>query len=793
MVDVLWQKLAREFWERKLALSSLAVTLAVGVAFFSGFMTTYLSLDRARAQFYQDYRLADFSLRCKRCPEWAIRRAVGLEGVTDLRGRVQLSVRLEMDEPLTATALSLPREGQTDAINGVMLVKGSLPGGSNQRQVLVNDAFARARGVNPGQRLRVIIEGGSYDFLVVGTVMSPEYVYALPPGGSLAPDPARSPILFFEERFLQQAAGMVGAYNEILGTTTRPGDAQQAREILQILEEQLQPYGVLLSIPQEEQSSVHFLANELMELRVNAVWLPGVCLGVVAMVLHVVLHRTVAQQRTILGTLRALGYTRWALRRHYLSYGLVLGLVGGGAGLWLGRALQQALLGLYRHFYEMPSIEARSEPVMMAVAWGVGLAFALAGAWAGTARGVNLEPAEAMRPPGPEKVQPLALERLTWLWQGLPFQARMVSRAVLRNPFRSLVTITASFVATSLLVETLTMMASVNHLVEYEFRSTAHHDVRLGLREVVDRLRALEEVQGLVGVDRCEAQLHVTCDLISAQASKRVSVTGLSPGQQLFTPLDRNGQPLQIPSRGLLISRKLAEILQLGLGDRLRLKALQGRRQQREVQITGIVDTYLGLSAYTDIDYLSELIGEDRVTNNLVLTTSSGMPSVRLLEQLRARPMVLGLELRREALEKIQATLDRALGTSLGILVIFSGLLAFGSILNTALVSLGERQREVGTLRVLGYTAREVFVIFAAESILLNGMGVCLGLAGGIGFAHLVSQAYNTELFRLPVVVSPPLLGQAALLMLVFLASAQLIVAHLVRQMVWLDVFKVRE
>jgi putative ABC transport system permease protein len=181
------------------------------------------------------------------------------------------------------------------------------------------------------------------------------------------------------------------------------------------------------------------------------------------------------------------------------------------------------------------------------------------------------------------------------------------------------------------------------------------------------------------------------------------------------------------------------------------------------------------------------------VANTLQLNTFHGPPSDRLLEELRRRPGVLGVEQRSRSLAQIEKLLNQSIGTSLGILVLFCGGMAFGSVLNTALVSLGEREREVGTLRVLGYTNQEVWLIFTGESYLVNGLGVLTGLPGGVAFAKLISHVYNTELFRLPVIVDVGTLLVAAALMCFFITLAQLVVYRLVVRLRWLDVFKVRE
>jgi putative ABC transport system permease protein len=141
----------------------------------------------------------------------------------------------------------------------------------------------------------------------------------------------------------------------------------------------------------------------------------------------------------------------------------------------------------------------------------------------------------------------------------------------------------------------------------------------------------------------------------------------------------------------------------------------------------------------------------------------------------------------------MQETIGDFMGAFFFITVLFAGIIAFGSMLNTALASLSEREREVGTFRVLGYSSGQVTRIFAGESFLLNGVGIVLGLGLGIGIAHLLSLAFNTELYRYPAVIHPSRLMASAALMVLFVGSAQLIVFQMVRGLQWLEVLKVKE
>ena len=163
------------------------------------------------------------------------------------------------------------------------------------------------------------------------------------------------------------------------------------------------------------------------------------------------------------------------------------------------------------------------------------------------------------------------------------------------------------------------------------------------------------------------------------------------------------------------------------------------------------------------------------------------------MAELRRRPAIVGLGERTRSLTQIYDTFGKTMQTQLVIMILFAGLIAFGSVLNASIVSLSERRREVGTLRVLGYTPLQVGSIFSGESYLLNGFGLLLGLGAGVGLTHLLAMAFDTELYRFPAIVFPSRVLWTVLVMFIFVTAAQWVVHRMIRALPWLEVLSVKE
>ncbi|MFA5506223.1 MAG: FtsX-like permease family protein [Vulcanimicrobiota bacterium] len=793
----------RDLWLRKGSLGALSFVCTIGVAFLVSMFGVYYDLRDARDRFYTDYALADFHIQVKAAPENVLARLSTLPGVGRLEGGVQLEGRTEVPgflDPVQTTLVGIPRGGKV--FNRLLPLAGGEVQELETGEAYTSAAFYEAHELRPGDTLAITLLGQQERIRIAGAVQSPEWVYVLAPGGGLAPDPLRTAVLFLPIRQLQQAGELENSYNILMGRFSEDVRGYPEREhlVLERLEEELSTYGVINASPRSQFLSVQFLESDILGLKVSASIMPTLCLLIVAVVLNVVIGRLVAGQRTVVGTLKALGYPSPAITFHYLGFGIAVGLIGAALGSTLGLWLQRGLLSLYRTIYELPIKEPGFYPELIGVSVGLSLLFAILGTGFGVRTATRLSPAVAMRPPPPEKGGRILLERglFKYLWRLLPFTLKLILRAIFRNPFRSFVTFGSSFIATTIMVESLATGSAIQVLIDREFRTAQKQDVTVLLREARDTISVTREFQTLPGVERVECHLNSPARLSALNGSgaqREVLLSGLAPDPILENPLRLTpaiAEGFDNSGEGLYLARKLGEVLQVDRGARLEVELRSGSRRTYEVPVAGLVDTSLGLGAYLPARELSRLMGETAVTNKILLLVAPDRRDA-LVAELRRRPEVLNVTWRNDSLQQMEQTLQQNLGTMLSVIIVFSGGLAFGAVLNTALVALSEREREVGTLRVLGYTPMAVTSIFSGESLLLNSLGVSVGWAGGAALTYFVTRAYDTEIFRFPFAMEPQNFVVATLVMMVFLAASQAALYVFVRGLNWLDVLKIRE
>ena len=786
-------KLLRDLRLRWGTLLALILVLTVGVGNYLGMAAVYRDLDTARADFYNRYNLANFTIDLKRAPETAVTRLPYMANILHLRNRVKTEVMVRLPSQtkrlIPGIAVSLPVPKQ-NIINNVKMLNGTWFSSNYAKEVILEQQFAKARNLHVGDRITVRLPDKEHDLLVVGIAAAPEFAVLLAPG-TLVPDPANYAAMFMPRNFMQEACNLDGSFNQLLGLT-RDSSKTALQNNMTLLSDKLDNYGVQLQTARQDDISVQVLHDELVNLKKSTTILPTMFLLVAILVLNVMLNRLVMQQRTVIGTLKALGYGNFAIMRHYLSYGLVIGFIGGVLGDMLGFALQWLMLAGYKGYFALPDMRTHFYIDIMLFGILISMGSALLGAISGAYKATKLSPALAMRPPIPEKTVHIIVEYWKGFWQHLSFQGKMIMRAIFRNKLRSLVTICASIIATALVFSSLQFLDSIYKMVDSSFVDVQHQDYTLTLRDPLgdDIIRSMEI---LPGVKKIEGQLAVASELKNGPYMKRLVITGLPNNNKLFTPVDKYNNKIKITTSGLVINETLANILHVKAGDMVNVRPLIGNRMPARVKINKIIKTYMGLSAYANQVWLSGLVGDTNVSSSILFKLAKNADENKFINATNNFFPMINLTSRIQEKQRLIDTLDQFLVFTIVILIIFAGVIAIGSVINTAMISLNERQRDVASLRVLGFTTMQTAKIFFGESIILNSIGIFLGLFVGIYFAYYMSTAFSTEIYRMPLIIKVSRLVESALIMLVFVVISQIIIYRIIKKLNWFEVLNARE
>jgi putative ABC transport system permease protein len=775
-------------------LAAVAIVMACGVAVLVMSWSMLRSLADTQREYYRRSRFADVFVHLRRAPAVVARRLAAIPGVARLEARVVEDVTLDLPDeqgrraPAIGRLVSLPAGsgGDDEGLGRVHLLRGRLPDPGRPREAVVGVGFAAAHRLGPGTAVHAVLNGRRTRLDIVGIGTAPEYVYCIGPGGPF-PDDRSFGILWMGRAGLAAAFDMQDAFNDVVALLE---PTARLRDVLRDLDRELDRYGGRGAFGREFQTSHRYLANELRELENMGRVAPAVFLAAAAILMHLVITRLVGAQREQIATLSAFGMTPREIGGHYLRLAAIVLVAGTAVGTALGWWLGINLTAMYSRFFRFPVLEFRPDPA--AIAWSVGVAAAAAGAGVAQAvlRAVNVSPAAAMQPAPPTAYRPSWPERVG-LAAFLSPTARMTFRHIERRPLTSGLTVLGIAIGAAVMVLGTFVGDAVDELGTFQFDTVQRCDRAVALVEPAGR-EALAALARLPGVGRVEPFRLAYTTMRRGTRERRQEILALADDAQLVRIVDRHRRAQAPRADGLLLSRRLAELLDARPGDEVEVDVHEGRRKRVRLRVAGTVDDMIGTSAWLPLAGLCALVGEGRTISGAFLAVEPGREQA-LDRALADSPRVAGFVSRELQLRTFRETIARTLLRMRTVNAAFALVIACGVVATTARQGVIERSRELASLRVLGFTRREVAAVLLGEQAILTLAALPPGLLLGKAFVIVTTWGYDTDLFRVPAVVQPRTYALAAVTVLLAAILAAVGVRRLLDRLDLVAVLKARD
>ncbi|MGD8785155.1 MAG: ABC transporter permease [Thioalkalispiraceae bacterium] len=771
-------KLWRELWNLRTQVLAIAIVIVGGVSIFIMSLSTLDSLFVTRSTYYNDHHFADIFASLKRAPLSVSKRIETIPGVDKVENRVVAYVSIDVpgfEDPVSGHLLSLP-DNSRGLLNQIYLREGRLFEPGRDNEVLLSVKFANTHQLKAGDKIRATINGRRKTLTIVGLVMSPEYIYQIAPG-ALFPDYARYGVLWMARKPLATAYDMDGAFNNVALTLTRGTNEQ---DVIDRLDEILKPYGSTGAIAQADQRSHRFLSEELKQQQTIATVFPVIFFGVAAFLLNVVISRLISLQREQIAGLKAFGYSNFAVGLHYtklvlliVGFGIVLGIA---AGIWMG----QGLSNIYTEFFSLPMMIYVLKPQVIIAAVLISVLIAIAGTLYAVRNAARLPPAQAMRPEPPAIYHATVVERLgLQRWFSQP--TRMILRHIERRPLKSLLTTLGIAMACGVMVVSGFQEGAIDHMVDVQFGMSQREDIIVNYTEPTSS-RSLYSLRSLQGVEHVEGIREVPARLRYEHRTYRTSVQGIQVDGQLLRLLDADLKVIKLPQEGAVLTDYLAELLHIKPGDMLTIEVLEGNRPVVQVPVVATAKQDLGVNVYLRQASLNRLLKEgDAISGALLKVDSAYQRDV--YRELKEMPRIAGVVEQESAVDAFYENVAQTVLFYTFITTLLGGSIAFGVVYNSMRIALSERGRELASLRVLGFKQNEIAYILLGEMGLLILVAIPVGLLIGYGLCAYLAFAFDTDLYRVPLVLGIQVYAFAALVVIISaLLSAGLIwrnLAHL--------------
>jgi putative ABC transport system permease protein len=747
-VNKLQRKLVRDLAASKGLILAVAVVIFLGVALFGASFMGYQNLKGSYDYSYERLRFADFTVKVVEAPSDAVEELEAIPGVEAVTGRVNTDMALKLPgedgKRVEARVISLP-SGERAAVNDVKVEEGSYLQGDDGNVLLVEKSFAKHHELNPGDTVSLIVDGQEISFQIAGIVTSPEYIWAAKSRQEILTSPETFGVVFVSQETVSELVDKP-SINEFCFLIDEGTDRDI---IIAQVEDELASYGVMEVVTQEEQPSYAALEQDLEGFGAMAAAFPLLFLSVGALATYILLTRIVHNQRAQIGLMRAVGYSRRQVLVHYLSFALVIGVVGALSGAVVGYLLSEAITNFYIGFLGLPFTKIEMQWLAVAEGIFIGILPCIIAGILPAYSASRIRPAEAMRTPPPATGRKILLERL------FPFLTRLSSlwkiplRNIFRNRRRSLYTIIGVTFGVSLILVSAGMMDSVEALIDLQFNDIQRYDAQVTFAQP-QPTALVDEVDGWDEVEEAQPVLQIPTRLEHEDKTYTTLVIGLSPDSELYGLHSTGGDEVRVSDEGILLSEGLRNTLDIDRGDVITLRSGFALQQ---VEVAGFVKQPVGSFGYVTVEQAQQMAGDWEVISGLMLNVKPEyIDTIR--EKANQIPATASVELTAETKGEIDKWMDLGMAM-MWVMLAFGATLALAIVFTTVTVNILERRREIATMRTLGESKTRIAGMITVENLLLGLAGLIPGILLGYGLTLYFFGLMQTDMFSFDLVIFP--------------------------------------
>ena len=755
----LQRKLVRDLAGSKWLFLAVAAVIFLGVALFGASFLGYRNLKTSYDYTYETLDFADFTVKVVEAPVDITDDLKSIPGMREVTGRINTDIPLTQPgddhKRVLIRAISLPAD-DPPGVNKVKVEEGSYFEEGHSNVLLVEKSFAEHHGLHPGDQVYLTINEQDTSFNIVGIITSPEYIW---------PAKSRQEVLVSAETFgvvfipADTMTGIIGRpiVNEFCFLIN---EGEKRDMVIAQVEETLNAYTILDVVTREDQPSNAALKMDLQEFGEMAEVFPLLFLIVGALATYILLTRIVQNQRSQIGLMRAVGYTRRQVLIHYLSFALVIGIVGAVAGTIAGYLLSEAVTSLYVGFLGLPYTSVEMGWIEW-LAIEEGLA---AGILPCVVAGIipayyasRLSPAEAMRTPSPAGGRKLLLERLFPFLNRLSSLWKIPLRNIFRSRRRSLYTVIGVAFGISLILVSAAFIDSIDNVLDLQFNRIQLSDAQITFARP-QKESLVNEVEGWSEVSRAEPVLQVPVRLVHKDNVYTTLVVGLSTDSELYGLYSTGGGRVSVGDDGILLGEGLRDTLDIATDDVLTILSPQAIRH---FKVAGFVKQPMGSFGYTTLSQVQELASDPEqehpdneflISGILLSVDPDHADSMR--EKAYHIPGAPTVELTSEISGRVDTMMDLIRGM-MWVMLGFGAALSLAIVFTTVTVSILERRREIATMRTLGEGKGRIAAMITIENIVLGLTGVIPGIPLGYYLAVFMMSLVQSDMMNFYLAIFP--------------------------------------
>lgn len=457
---------------------------------------------------------------------------------------------------------------------------------------------------------------------------------------------------------------------------------------------------------------------------------------VAALVCMTTMTRMVDEQRNEMGTLKALGYSKLQIASKYIIYALIASILGSILGCSLGMYLfPTVIFNAWNTLYNIDQIKFLFQPGLILLASGSVTGITLLATLYSIYSELIEMPSQLMRPKAAKAGKKILLERISFIWKRLSFLQKVTARNIFRYKKRFFMTIIGIAGCSALLVAGFGINDSISDIVNQQYNVIYHYDATVSAKtsEITSQIKSLKGVKDVYEEDH----LAVTTKIENKDISTTVHIISNDKKFKDFCTLFNGNKEFDLDDSSVLISQKMATKLNKKAGDTIKIK--DANNKVIKAKIKGVFTNYVGHHIYAS-ESLYKSWNTSAKTTHIYLIKSK--KTTKKFER-NLGNKIMNIDSVQSvtfysSLQKNFKDMIKSISYIVVVLVISAACLAFVVLYNLSNVNISERKREIATIKVLGFTRKEVDAYINRETILLTILGSLIGLGIGIGLHHLI-------------------------------------------------------
>lgn len=777
-----WKHVLRSCIHNLGTLTGAACIIGLGIFIYVAMMDTLQNLESQIDQYYDDCRMADVFAVVDGISGTEMERLREIPGIAGVSGKMAEDIRILAEGQTEIVTVHLLSYDEDDSLNRMRISGPEL----TRDGIFLGSKMMEAGGYEAGTEITLLINGAGRKSTLQGVCYSPEYIYAIPPGGVMIPDGEIYDIACVSRVRMEELTGRKDTYQE-LGFVLKAG--YTFNDVRYQLADSLSGNGLTALCDREDQQSYQMVDGEKNELVSIGTVLPVMFLSISVFMLYVVLKKMIDRDQSVIGTMKAMGMTDPELIGAYMMQGILVGVSGALLGSLVAAPFGRYMFAMYARFFNLPVLTYYDYPDTRVKGLLLAVAISAAAVYLGVRGILEITPAQAMRARTPKAAAGFQLPKA--LTGRLGTMERIGCRSILRNPFRGfLIVLAVGFpFAMSSVLYSFEQVAEQMFFDQFDKIQT--YDMQISLGQFTSLNRAANTGMELHGVSDSEGVAQLAVELRHENRTEYALLYGLNKGSEMWRIMDLYGVRYQPPDDGIILNSRTADKLNVKKGDVMEVVCTGLTPEAVKIPVAEIVDENFGSGCYISGEGIRNFFNTGSIAGTILLQVQPGQRQT-VREQLLSTGYVTWMVDTERILEGYRAQMQSMMAM-INMFALMS--VAAGGILiyNISMINIRERTTEFGTIMLMGGSDREIGRILTFEQLLYFIMGILFGFPGSFAVKMLVESLIMSDAYTIDMTINQGSYLKAFVICLVITAVTFLAQMRVIRNIHIAEVLKERE